>query len=114
MVQKISDQVVLYLDDYTSIPHQINQVNLDAINLGLLKLKDFEKTGQYFWRQLKVFEVGYINFGSDNGGFIGVERLDDGSLLIHETPVTNPTTLYSYTINSKGNRLSETVESTAN
>ena len=36
LVQEISTQISQYLDNYTSLPHQINQINLDAIDLGLL------------------------------------------------------------------------------
>jgi hypothetical protein len=33
---------------------------LDAIDLGLLNLNDFQTTGRYFWKQMQVFNVGYI------------------------------------------------------
>lgn len=110
LVEEISDQVAQYLDDYTSVPHQINQINLDAVDLGILNLDDFEETGQYFWRQLEVFNVGYINFGSTQGAFIGAERLDDGSFLIHEVRATDTANFYSYTTDGVGNRLAQTVE----
>ncbi|MEM9004776.1 MAG: hypothetical protein AAGE59_14790 [Cyanobacteria bacterium P01_F01_bin.86] len=57
MVAEISDQIAQYLDDYTSVSHQINQINLDAADLGLLNLDDFEEMGRYFWHQLQVFDV---------------------------------------------------------
>lgn len=110
LVEEISNQISQYLDDYTSLPHQINQINLDAAEIGILDLENFDEVGQYFWRQLEVFEVGYINFGSEQGAFIGAERLDDGTLMIHEAPVTDINNFYSYTTDTVGNRLSETVE----
>ncbi|NER80758.1 MAG: PAS domain S-box protein [Leptolyngbya sp. SIO1D8] len=110
LVEEIEDQVAQYLDNYTSVPHQINQVNLDAIDLGILNLEDFDAMGRYFWRQLKVFDVGYINFGNEQEAFIGAERLDDGSLMIHEAPIADVTNFYSYTTDAEGNRLSSTVE----
>lgn len=68
---EISKRIDQKLDSYLAIPHQINQTNLQAVKLGLLNLNDFQKTGQYFWNQLKVFNVGYINFGNTKGKFIG-------------------------------------------
>jgi class 3 adenylate cyclase len=73
-----------YLDGYLATPHQLNQINLDAWQLGLLDLTDFHRLGQYFFKEMKVFDVGYVNFGDPNGEFIGVERLDNGQLLINE------------------------------
>ncbi|MEO0986613.1 MAG: PAS domain S-box protein [Cyanobacteria bacterium J06639_14] len=110
LVAEISDQIAQYLDDYTSVPHQINQINLDAAELGLLNLDDFEATGRYFWHQLQVFDVGYINFGSEQQAFIGAERLDDGTFLIHEAPPTDTQNFYTYTTDDAGNRLDGSVE----
>ncbi len=33
---------------------------------------------------MKAFDVGYVNFGDTKGEYIGVERLDNGQLLINE------------------------------
>ena len=85
----------------------------NEIALGLLDLGDYEEAGRYFWSQLQVFDVGYINFGSAQEGFIGAERLDDGTFLIHETPLTDTKNFYSYTTDAAGNRLIETKESTS-
>jgi signal transduction histidine kinase/ActR/RegA family two-component response regulator len=81
---EVNLRVQQYLNTYLATPHQINQINLDAYRLGLLDLKNFRTTGQYFWRQMRVFNVGYISFGTPKGEFIGIERLDDGNLLINE------------------------------
>src|SRR5579883_972764 len=77
-------RVSAHLDAYLSVPHQVNRINMDAIELGMLNLQDFNKLGKYFWRQMKVFNIGYSNFANKDGEFIGVERLDNGNLLINE------------------------------
>jgi hypothetical protein len=61
---EVNLRVQQYLNTYLATPHQINQINLDAYRLGLLDLKNFRATGQYFWRQMRVFNVGYISFGT--------------------------------------------------
>ncbi|MHC5832967.1 MAG: hybrid sensor histidine kinase/response regulator, partial [Nostoc sp.] len=71
---EICDRIEQHLDSYLTTPKQINQINLDAVELGLLNLSDFKTTGNYFWKQMQVFNVGYNNFANRKGEFIGVER----------------------------------------
>ena len=101
---EISDRIDQHLDTYFATPHQINQINRDAIDLGLLSLSDFQSTGRYFWKQMKVFDVGYICYGNTKGEYIGVERLENGSLLINEVSQSNPGKLYIYETDHQGNR----------
>ncbi len=100
-----SDRVCQHLNAYLATAHQINQINVDAIELGLLNLSDLQTTGHYFWKQMKVFDVGYISFGNKTGEFIGVERLNDRSLLINEVSnQSNPGKLVVYATDAQGNR----------
>ena len=101
---EMSDRIDRHLSSYLATPNQINQINRDAAILGLLNLSDFRSTGRYFWKQMQVFDVGYISFGNTNGEFIGVERLEDGSLLINEVPPSHPGKLYIYATDNQGNR----------
>jgi class 3 adenylate cyclase len=79
-----TSRVRQYLDGYLATPHQLNQINVDAWRIGLLDLTDFHRLGQYFFKQMKIYDVGYVNFGDPKGEYIGVERLDNGQLLINE------------------------------
>ncbi len=101
---KESDRIDRHLGTYFATPNQINQINLDAIDLGLLNLNDFQTTGRYFWKQMQVFNVGYISFGNFDGEFIGVERLDNGSLLINQVSKSNPGKLFIWATDNQGNR----------
>lgn len=56
-------------------PQLINSLNVLAIQQGQLSLNDFDAMGQRFWSQMQLFPVGYINYGSVRGEFLGVERL---------------------------------------
>lgn len=106
LMDKNSNLVDQHLDYYLATPQQINQINLDAVELGLLDLQDFQRTGHYFWKQMQVFDVGYINFANEKGKFIGVERLDDGKLLINEILSKLIGQVYIYATDSQGNRTS--------
>ena len=65
-------------------PLLINRSNGLAIRQGWLRLNNFDQLGQQFWRQMQLYPVGYINFGATDGRFIGVERLDNGQLVLNE------------------------------
>ena len=101
---EVQSQVEHYLDDYLALPIQINQINLEAAKLDLLNLEDFSRTGQYFWQQMQVFDVGYINYATVEGEFIGIERLDSGEVLINEVPQSTQGKLYVYKTDREGNR----------
>ena len=103
---QVSDRVSQHLDSYFFAPRQLNEINLRAYELGLLNLKDFNRTGQYFWKQMQVFNIGYINYANQQGEFIGIERTDAGQLLINE--LTNTLAhgrLRVYSSDNQGNRV---------
>ncbi|MEJ1933377.1 cache domain-containing protein, partial [Nostoc sp. NIES-2111] len=105
-MMKVNGLVDQHLDTYLATPHQINQINVDAAKLGMLNLEDFQLTGRYFWQQMQVFNVGYISFANPQGEFIGVERLNNGSLLINEVSQKQGIgKLYVYDTNNQGDRL---------
>lgn len=107
---KVGNRVVTHLNHYLSVPKQINQINLDAEALGILDLEDFNTVGKYFWKQMQVFNVGYINYANQQGEFIGVERLENGQFLINETLKPTLQQMAIYQTDRQGNRLSHTVE----
>ncbi|BAY20421.1 Cache sensor hybrid histidine kinase [Calothrix sp. NIES-2100] len=105
LMQKINGLVVQHLDTYLATPPQINQINTDAIKLKLIDLTNLQSTGHYFCQQMQVLNIGYINFANPKGEFIGIERLDNGNLLINEVSEKQRLgKLYVYTTDSQGNR----------
>ena len=102
---EVSDRISTKLDNYLRTPPQINQTNVDAVKLGMLNLKNFQQTGQLFWSQMRLYEVGYINFAFNNQEFIGVERKDNGQILINETTLERGITkIANFSTDSEGNR----------
>jgi adenylate cyclase len=103
--EEVSDRVSTKLDNYLRVPPQINRANVDAMKLGMLNLKNFQKTGHFFWTQINLYEVGYINFAFDNQEFIGVERKDNGQIVINETTLARGITkTASFSTDRDGNR----------
>ncbi len=88
-------------------PQLINSLNVLAIQQGQLSLNDFDAMGQRFWSQMQLFPVGYINYGSVRGEFLGVERLDSGDFVINEDALASPLgkgTMGVYAMGAKGQR----------
>ena len=52
---EVSSRIEQHLDTYLVTPNEINQINADAIELGLLDLRNFPGMGHYFWKQMQVF-----------------------------------------------------------
>jgi signal transduction histidine kinase/ActR/RegA family two-component response regulator len=101
---EMGERVVQHLNTYLDVPHQLNQINVQAVRLGLLQLNNLDKLGQYFWKQMQTFPIGYINFGNTEGQFIGVERLDDGKVVVQEDPYIDSTRDNVYETDDYGKR----------
>ncbi|MDZ8050919.1 MAG: ATP-binding protein [Aulosira sp. ZfuVER01] len=105
LASEICDRIEQHLDQYLTTPQQINQVNWDVMQLGLFNLPDLETTRHYLWKQMQVSDIGYSKFANPKGEFIGIERLNDGTLLIKEVLQKNGIgKLYVYTTDRQGNR----------
>ncbi len=95
------------LSQQLQAPLLINRLNALAIEQGELNLADFDALAQRFWRQMQIFPVGYINWGSTRGEFLGVERRDDGTLVLNEDSAKGPVgrgKLAIYGLDAKGRR----------
>jgi hypothetical protein len=104
--EKASEQVNQHLDSYLAIPEKINQLNLDAIEQGLLDLDDLSSLGRYFWHQVQVFEnVNYINYASAQGKFIGAGAWIEGKgVVIDEVSAATGWKAHAYEADASGNR----------
>jgi signal transduction histidine kinase/DNA-binding NarL/FixJ family response regulator len=101
---EITARIQQKLESYLETPHLVNQLGADAIRSGLLDPTDRRSLERYFWQQMRLFEnLSYIGLGGADGGYAGVQRLDDGSLHIVATDQTPLTDLYTYTTDEQGN-----------
>lgn len=71
LMAKNNGLVAERLNNYLEIPQKVNKTNLDAIDIGLLKLDDTQSAGRYFWRQLHTYNFSYVSYTLSNGNFIG-------------------------------------------
>ncbi|HAX74785.1 MAG TPA: guanylate cyclase [Cyanobacteria bacterium UBA11372] len=101
-----STRVNQYLNNYLKTPHQINQINLDALNSGLINLEDFRTMERVFRKQLQVFQVGYINYANQKGDFIGVtfDSKNRNKIVVEVFNRSKSNKLSRYATDDKGNR----------
>ena len=99
-------QVSEQLSRKLSYPTIINDLNQAAITADPELLTNFDKLSHRFWRQLRSFPVDYINYGSADGSFLGIEKRDDSSLFHNEdSDRFGRGTLMIYAMSDKGERL---------
>ncbi|MBD2091694.1 HAMP domain-containing protein [Microcoleus sp. FACHB-1515] len=105
---EMSNRIDQHLDSYLETPRQINQMTIDAIDQGLLRPNDYASIGRYFWRQAKLFNAGYINYGKVTGEFAGAGQVTnnpaDGMAISQISAATNQVMSYSI-VNDRGDRV---------
>lgn len=102
--REVSDRVEQHLDSYLSIPHRVNQMNLDAFEVGILDLNDFESLRKLFWKQFQLYNFSYINYGSEEREFFGIGMEGgEAARLIHQVTKPNIEQMYVYQVDENGN-----------
>ena len=100
---EVTSRIQQHINSYIETPHQVNQLNLDAIRLGILNVQDSASLRRYFSKQIKTFnKISYIQFGSEKKDFMGVERLDDGKLQVLKSDKSTGYNFYSYAASELG------------
>lgn len=104
---EVSNRIDQHLDSQLNTARHLAQINGDAVDMGLLNPKDFKQIGQYWWKQLQLYNVGYIGFAFTNGDFAGSGRFfDDGRVTVDEVSQTQNGNQhwYIYNTDKQGNR----------
>ena len=83
--REVSDRIDQHLDSYLNTARQLAEINGDAIDLKLLDTQNLEQLGHFFWKQMQLYNVGYISFGSKTGEFASSGKFfDDGRITVSE------------------------------
>jgi hypothetical protein len=106
LMSEVNSRVDQHLDTYLATPYQINQINVDAIEMGGLNVQDLPAAGRYFWKQMQVFpNVSFIGYALTDGRYAGAGRWIEGQgVTIDE--VANPSSGrgQTYATDRNGNR----------
>jgi PAS domain S-box-containing protein len=100
---EVTSRIQQHINTYIETPHQLNQLNLDAIRFGILNVQDSASLRRYFAKQIKTFNtISYIEFGSEKKDFIGVERLDNDKLQVELSGKSTGYKFHSYAASELG------------
>ncbi|MEM7064362.1 MAG: ATP-binding protein [Cyanobacteria bacterium P01_B01_bin.77] len=102
---EVGDRVDQHLDSYLALPHNLAQLNVDALEANLLDIRDFEQVGRYFWKQAKIYEdITFIGYYLENGEGVGAQRWPPGhGVTIVEHSLSDGID-YVYATDSQGQR----------
>lgn len=102
---EISDRIKDRIENYMSIPHIVNHLNVQGIKLGQLNLEDKPKLEHHFLEQIQYFEsISIIYTGKENGEHSGAIRTKERTLISSADRSTG-NKLARYTADSQGNRV---------
>ncbi|RAM48195.1 MAG: histidine kinase [Hapalosiphonaceae cyanobacterium JJU2] len=108
VMNKTNSLVNQHLNSYLAIPHQINQMNVDAVETRLLDLQDFERAGKYFWKQMQVYKnLGYNSYSLATGQGAGSANYPGSkstTIELYPTAINGVAKVYSYATDAQGNR----------
>lgn len=104
LMARTSSSVDQHLTSYLSIPHKLSQMNADAVQMGLLNVRDRPTVTKYFWHQMQAYDITYIGFGLTTGEGGGAGRYDGKTLVTDEWDSKPPYKATSYATDQQGNR----------
>ena len=103
---EVSLRVDQHLKSYLDTARHLAQINADAIDLGLVDPELQEQLALFFWKQMQLYNVGYISLATKTGEFTGSGYFTDNTLVVSEVSVKKygNRNHYAYATNSSGQR----------
>ncbi len=104
---EVSLRIDQHLKSYLDTARYLAQINGDAIDLGLLNPQSQEQLGHFFWKQMQLYNVGYISLATKTGDFTGAGYDTGDSIIINESSLRNNGNRddYFYKTDNSGNRI---------
>ncbi|AFZ47366.1 multi-sensor hybrid histidine kinase [Cyanobacterium stanieri PCC 7202] len=113
-----TDRTLEYLNNYLGQAEHVNQINSEAFRTGIINSNDVPDLHRYFYRQIRLFNLGYLNFTDLEGNYVGVgySYHQKGNLEIARIDSNNPNQKRYYHVDHQGNILtvSEIDENSSN
>lgn len=103
--REITERIKDRMENYMSIPHIVNHLNVQGIKLGQLNLQDQQKLQRHFLAQIQYFDsISIIYLGKENGEHSGAIQTKD-RILISAADSSTGNKLSRYTADPQGNRV---------
>ena len=104
LINRDSALVDQHLAAYLSLPQKLVQTNADAIELGLLDVRDRQTAGKAFWKQMQTYDLTFLGYGLTTGEGVGAIRYDGKTLTIDDWGAKPPKNADTYATDNQGNR----------
>ncbi|MEB3355666.1 MAG: ATP-binding protein [Synechococcales bacterium] len=94
-----------HLDNYLSVPSEINRMNVHLVERGIIDAQNFEALSLHFWQQAQIYSPGsYFGFALETGEYVGAGDWLDGQGVVVDQTASNGKSV-SYTVDANGNRI---------
>lgn len=90
LMARTSDSVDQHLTSYLSIPQQLNHINENAVQMGLLDVRDRRTIARYFCHQMQAYDLSYLSLQLPTGEALGAARYDGKTITIDDTTTLTP------------------------
>lgn len=90
LMARTNDSVDQHLTSYLSIPQRLNQINEDAVQMGLLDVRDRKTIARYFCHQMQAYDLSYLSLQLPTGEALGAARYDGKTITIDDTAILTP------------------------
>ena len=102
---EIATRIQEHLQQYVEIPHLVNQLNANTIELGQVNLQDPRDLERHFWKQMQSFvPLSAIYFSTPRGEFFLVKRITNDTFQVAARNASTEEKTRRYTINRLGER----------
>lgn len=107
LAKRLRNEITLHVYQHVkarmAVPPLVNQINVDAIQIGLLDLTKRQHLTHYFFKQVQQFDtVSYIGLGTEQGEYMGAKMRDNGSVLVEIVDKTTTGHLETWETNAQG------------
>ncbi|MEG3877339.1 ATP-binding protein [Microcoleus sp. herbarium7] len=104
---EVSLRVDQHLKSYLDTARNLAQINADTIDLGLVNPDSQEQLALFFWKQMQLYNVGYISLATKTGEFTGSGYFTENTLVVSEVSVKKygNRNHYAYATDSSGKRM---------
>ena len=102
---EVSDRIKQRVFTYLNDPHLVNAVIAEAMEEGQININDLTALERYFWRLVDQKIVNYIQFGSEEGYVVAVERVRENQIVARYRDDKTAPIREVYNLDSQGNRV---------
>ncbi len=103
LTSQVGDRIQERIRTYLETPQLINTINLNAVESGLLNLKDFEQIQRQFWGQNRFLDsVSAVYYANEAQEFISVAHLANGRSYLSRMKQADRGLRHNYLLNDQG------------